>query len=101
MLQETLSVFVRFKIKGKENSYFLAWTTTPWTLPSNTALCVNPDEAYVKVKTEDSVYILAEKLCDKVAIIKGGRLIRSGTMEEVKGNESLEEVFLELGGSEA
>ena len=42
-----------------------------------------------------------EKLCDKVAIIKSGKLIRSGTMEEVKGDESLEEVFLELGGSEA
>ena len=44
---------------------------------------------------------VAEKLCDKVAIIKNGRLIRAGTMEEVKGDESLEEVFLELGGSEA
>ena len=44
---------------------------------------------------------VAEKLCDKVAIIKGGRLIRSGTMEEVKGDDSLEEVFLELEGTEA
>ena len=44
---------------------------------------------------------VAEKLCDKVAIIKNGKLIKSGTMEEVKGDESLEEVFLELGESEA
>ena len=43
---------------------------------------------------------VAEKLCDKVAIIKGGRLIRSGTMEEVKGDDSLEEVFLELEGEQ-
>ena len=44
---------------------------------------------------------VAEKLCDKVAIIKSGKLIKSGTMDEVKGDESLEEVFLELGESEA
>ncbi|MEG1992424.1 MAG: isoleucine--tRNA ligase [Acetivibrio sp.] len=44
------SAIVKFQIKGKENEYILAWTTTPWTLPSNVALCVNPDETYVKVK---------------------------------------------------
>ncbi len=59
------SAVVRFKIKN-ENAYFLAWTTTPWTLPSNVALCVNPAEAYVKVKTNDGeVFILAKALCDK------------------------------------
>ena len=59
------SAVVRFKIKG-EDGYFLAWTTTPWTLPSNVALCVNPDEPYVRirVKSEDRVYILAEALVD-------------------------------------
>lgn len=60
------SAVVRFKIKG-EDAYFLAWTTTPWTLPSNTALCVNPNEAYCKVKAADGyTYIMAEALLDKV-----------------------------------
>lgn len=44
------SVIAKFKVKGTENEYILAWTTTPWTLPSNVALCVNPNETYVKVK---------------------------------------------------
>ncbi len=60
------SAIARFKIKG-EDAYFLAWTTTPWTLPSNLALCVNPVENYVKVKTADGyTYILAEALCEKI-----------------------------------
>lgn len=60
------SAIVRFKAKG-EDAYFLAWTTTPWTLPSNTALCVNPDETYVKVKCADGyTYYMAEALLDKV-----------------------------------
>ena len=60
------SAIVRFKLKDKDE-YFLAWTTTPWTLPSNVALCVNPDETYCKVKAADSkVYILAEALLDSV-----------------------------------
>ena len=46
------SVIAKFRLKGKENEYILAWTTTPWTLPSNVALCVNPDETYVKVKVQ-------------------------------------------------
>ena len=57
------SAIVRFPVKGEEGTYFLAWTTTPWTLPSNVALCVNPVEQYVKVKAEDGrLYILAEAL---------------------------------------
>ncbi len=61
------SVFVKFKVEGKENEYFLAWTTTPWTLPSNVALCFNGNENYVKIKAEDGcVYILAEKLAGKL-----------------------------------
>jgi isoleucyl-tRNA synthetase len=59
------SAIVRFKVKG-EDAYILAWTTTPWTLPSNVALCVNPKEAYVKVKSGDYVYYLAEALAEKV-----------------------------------
>ena len=60
------SATVRFKLKGKDE-YFLAWTTTPWTLPSNTALCVNPEETYAKVKAADGyTYIMAEALLDTV-----------------------------------
>ncbi len=58
-----VSVFVRFKIKDRENAYFLAWTTTPWTLPSNVALCMNPKEDYVEIVAEDgATYILAQAL---------------------------------------
>ena len=60
------SAIVRFKCKD-EDAYILAWTTTPWTLPSNLALCVNPDETYVKVKCADGyVYYMAEALLDTV-----------------------------------
>ncbi|EJZ71136.1 isoleucine--tRNA ligase [Lachnoanaerobaculum sp. OBRC5-5] len=59
------SAIVRFK-KKDEDVYFLAWTTTPWTLPSNVALCVNPDEDYVKVKHGDYTYILASALVETV-----------------------------------
>ena len=60
------SAVVRFKAKG-EDAYILAWTTTPWTLPSNVALCVNPKETYVKVKAADSfTYYMAEALLDTV-----------------------------------
>ena len=74
-----VSVFVRFKIKDRENAYFLAWTTTPWTLPSNVALCMNPKEDYAEIKAEDgSVYILADALVpslfenyEKLSVKKG------------------------------
>ena len=61
------SAIVRFQVKG-EDAYILAWTTTPWTLPSNLALCVNPTEEYVKVKMKEDgrVYYMAHALCDKV-----------------------------------
>ena len=60
------SAVVRFKVKD-EDAYFLAWTTTPWTLPSNVALCVNPSESYCKVKAADGyVYYMAKALLDKV-----------------------------------
>lgn len=59
------SAIVRFKVKD-ENAYILAWTTTPWTLPSNVALCVNPDEDYVKIQTEDYVYYMAKALVESV-----------------------------------
>lgn len=60
------SAIARFKIKGKDE-YFLAWTTTPWTLPSNVALCVNPNETYCKVKAADGyTYTMAQALLDTV-----------------------------------
>ena len=60
------SAIVRFKVEG-EDAYFLAWTTTPWTLPSNVALCVNPKDTYIKVKAADGyTYYLAEALSEKV-----------------------------------
>ena len=59
------SAIAKFKVSG-EDAYFLAWTTTPWTLPSNVALCVNPEETYVKVKQGDTNYYMAEALLEKV-----------------------------------
>lgn len=56
------TVVAKFKVVGEDNTYFLAWTTTPWTLPSNIALCVNANEDYAKVKQNDEYYILAEAL---------------------------------------
>ena len=56
------SVVARFKVKGDEKRYILAWTTTPWTLPSNVALCMNPDEPYVEIESDGTRYILAKAL---------------------------------------
>ncbi len=68
------SAVVRFRVKG-EDAFFLAWTTTPWTLPSNTALCVNPDEVYCKVAAADgNTYIMAKALLDSVL----GKLAQEG-----------------------
>ncbi len=76
------SAVVRFKVVG-EDAYFLAWTTTPWTLPSNVALCVNPNETYCKVKAADGfTYYLAEALMEKVLSKLGN--------EETKAYEVLE-----------
>lgn len=60
------SIYVKFQVKGEKNVYLMAWTTTPWTLPSNVALTVNPRETYIKVKCSDEVYILAEALAPTV-----------------------------------
>ena len=82
------SAVVRFKIKG-EGAYFLAWTTTPWTLSSNVALCVNPDETYCRVKAADGyTYIMAEALLDRVL----GKLAEEGkaayeVLETYKGTD--------------
>ena len=60
------SIYVKFAVKNEKQVYLLAWTTTPWTLPSNVALVVNPNENYIKAKCSDEVYILAEALADTV-----------------------------------
>lgn len=60
------SIFVKFKVKDEADTYFMAWTTTPWTLPSNVALCVNPHERYVKVKFEGDYIIMAKALVETV-----------------------------------
>ena len=78
------SAVVRFKVVG-EDAYFLAWTTTPWTLPSNVALCVNPDEIYCKVKAADGyTYYMAKALLDTVL----GKLVNKE--EDVEAYEVLE-----------
>lgn len=59
------SAVARFKVKGAKNRYILAWTTTPWTLPSNVALCMNPDEPYLEIEADGARYILAEALVSK------------------------------------
>ncbi|MCL2860921.1 MAG: isoleucine--tRNA ligase [Firmicutes bacterium] len=60
------TVIAKFKLINETNTYFLAWTTTPWTLPSNVALCVNPKHNYVKVKSGDEFYILAKECVPKI-----------------------------------
>ncbi len=82
------AVTVRFKVDGEENAYFLAWTTTPWTLPSNLALAVGPDIDYVEVKDEESgdFYYLAEKLINKYYKDgKGCQIVKRLKGSELKG----------------
>ena len=76
------SVYVRFKVLGQENTYLLAWTTTPWTLPSNVALVVNEKEDYLFAKKDGQTLILAKALADQVLeeyeevkTVKGGQLV--------------------------
>ncbi len=81
------SAVVRFKVKD-EDAYFLAWTTTPWTLPSNVALCVNPEETYIKAKAADgNVYYLAQALANPVL---GGIKAADGGDQEAAAYEVLE-----------
>lgn len=67
------SIYIKFQVKGEKQLFFLAWTTTPWTLPSNVALAVKPDETYVEVKCNDETYIMAEALVEEV--IEEGKAI--------------------------
>ena len=79
------SAVVRFKAKDGD-FYFLAWTTTPWTLPSNTALCVNPHESYVKVVDGEYTYIMAEALVEKV-LGEGKEILERYTGTDLEGME--------------
>ena len=91
------SAVVRFKVIG-EDAYFLAWTTTPWTLPSNVALCVNPDENYCKVKAADGyTYYMAEALLDKVL---GGMAEKLVKEEKIAGGTPAYEILETYKGKE-
>ncbi len=74
-----ISVFVKFKIKNESNVYLLAWTTTPWTLPGNVALAINPDIQYVKVEIDNNIYILAKS---RLSVLK----VEYKIIEEIKGS---------------
>jgi isoleucyl-tRNA synthetase len=76
-------VIVRFKIIGRENEYFLVWTTTPWTLTSNTGLAVHPDLTYVKVKNNSAIYYLSKNL---LHVLKG----KYEVIKELAGKELLD-----------
>lgn len=76
------SAFVRFEVRGEENTYLLAWTTTPWTLPSNVALCVNAKEDYVYFRRDGQVNIMAKAL---VSTLFGGEEVEE--IKTVKGSE--------------
>jgi isoleucyl-tRNA synthetase len=66
------SIYFKLPVKGQKNTYFLAWTTTPWTLPGNVALAVHPDLEYAKVKTKEASYIL---LKEKADLIENGKIV--------------------------
>ncbi|MCX6751518.1 MAG: class I tRNA ligase family protein [Candidatus Nomurabacteria bacterium] len=87
-----ISVYVKFKLIGEENTYLLAWTTTPWTLPGNTAIAVNKDFTYLKVKVGDDILILAKETLQNVMKEK-----KYSVLGEMKGSEligkSYEPVF--------
>ena len=79
------SAVVRFKVKD-EDAYILAWTTTPWTLPSNVALCVNPVETYVKVQKDEYTYYMAEALVEKV-LGEDAKILESYTGKDLEYKE--------------
>ncbi|OOM74705.1 isoleucine--tRNA ligase [Clostridium puniceum] len=82
-----LTATAKFKVKSDENKYILAWTTTPWTLPSNLALCINKAYTYADVKVGDEVYVLAKDLIGTVLGDKEHEIIREYKGEELLGTE--------------
>lgn len=81
-----VSVYAKFKVKNEENKYLLAWTTTPWTLPSNVALVVNAKEDYSYVKKDDSIFILADALVSTL-FEEEYEIVKTIKGEELKGIE--------------
>ena len=81
------SAFVRFAVKGRSKTYLLAWTTTPWTLPSNVALCVNPKEDYAEVEGDSKTYILAKALVPIVLGERGRKVLATFTGQDLCGTE--------------
>lgn len=77
----------KFKVVGEDNTYLLAWTTTPWTLPSNVALCVNPEHTYVRANFEGATYILAEALVEAVLGTEGVEITEKFAGKELCGTE--------------
>ena len=95
------SVYVKFKLAGTKNSYLLAWTTTPWTLPANTAVAVNPNLDYAEVELDGDVFILAKQLLDKVLVNEKHQPLVFKLLKTFKGSElvgkSYEPLFENLG----
>ncbi len=79
------SLYVKFKVRGKQNEYLLVWTTTPWTLPANVAVCVHPEFEYARVLVNDEVLILARALISRVFLELGVKDYQ--VVEVVKGKE--------------
>lgn len=84
---EDTSIFVKFKLKNANDTYFIAWTTTPWTLPSNVALCVNAKEKYTKIKVGEEFFILADALIPK--------LFEDGTYKKIETKTGKEYEYTE------
>ncbi|MEG1527906.1 MAG: isoleucine--tRNA ligase [Clostridia bacterium] len=82
---EETSVVARFLSVDQPNTYYLAWTTTPWTLPSNVALCVNPDEIYVTIKQDDKYYILARDLV--INFFENCEIVKEQRGKELEGKK--------------
>ena len=81
-----LTCVAKFKVEGEDNKYILAWTTTPWTLPSNLALCINKAYTYIEAKVGDEVYVLAKDLADKV-LGEEYEIVREFKGEELLGTK--------------
>ena len=81
------SAYVRFAVKGEENTFLLAWTTTPWTLPSNLALCVNPHDMYAKFRVDGQTIIMAKALIDAIYPDKEIEMIAEMPGCELRGME--------------
>ena len=81
------SIFVKFPLKGKKNEYLIVWTTTPWTIPFNLGIMVNPSLDYIKAKVEDEVWIVAKALAG--VLISGLVNKKFSVIEELKGDKLL------------